>query len=63
MSFKQAAIFAAASLLAGATAAHEGHGAPPLHLHDAEMLGLGALAAVAVAAIGGALWHWFAGRD
>jgi hypothetical protein len=62
MSFKQTWAFAATTLLACAAAAHEGHGAPPLHLHDAEMLGLAALAAVAATAVGATLWMRFFGR-
>jgi hypothetical protein len=60
---KKAGAFVAATLLANLAAAHGGHGAPPLHLHDAEMLGLGALAAMAVATVGTALWLWLSDRD
>ena len=66
MSFKKTGTFALATpmaLAAGAAAAHGGHGAPPLHLHDAETLGLAALVALAAASVGATLWLWFSGRD
>ncbi|MBI5720582.1 MAG: hypothetical protein HZC37_23130 [Burkholderiales bacterium] len=56
---KNAGAFMAATLLANLAAAHGGHAAPPLHLHDAEMLGLAALAALAAVGAGTALWLWF----
>jgi hypothetical protein len=60
---KKAGALVAAALFSNLAAAHGGHGAPPLHLHNAEMLGLAALAAVAAASVGAALWLWFSDRD
>ncbi len=54
---KKAGAFVAATLLANLAAAHGGHGAPPLHLHNAEVLGLAALATMAVQMLGA----WSAG--
>jgi hypothetical protein len=46
---------------ATAASAHGGHGAPDLHLHDAEMLGLWLLVGLSALA---AAWIWFSGgRD
>jgi hypothetical protein len=56
-----AAFTALAAFAALPALAHEGHGAPLLHMHDAEQLGLGALAGLAVA-VAAAAWVWFRGR-
>ncbi|MCW5632820.1 MAG: hypothetical protein KIT17_05725 [Rubrivivax sp.] len=51
-----------AAVAAAPALAHPGHGAPPLHLHEAEWFGLVALGALAAAVAGGLAWLWLRGR-
>ena len=44
----------------GAVLAHGGHGAPELHLHEHESLGLWLLVGFTAVA---AAWIWFSGRE
>jgi hypothetical protein len=44
----------------GVALAHGGHGAPEVHLHDHEALGLWVLVGLSA---GAAAWIWFSGRE